>query len=42
MYGSGNIKQGLYINLEGWGWGGDGWGFKGGDTCVPVADSVEV
>ena len=34
------LKQGLYINLEGW----DGeWGGKevqkGGDICMPMADS---
>ena len=34
------LKQGLYINLEGW--DGEGAGRevqKGGDICIPVADS---
>ena len=36
------LKQGLCINLEGWGWGweGDRRKFqKGGDTCISMADS---
>ena len=34
------LKQGLCINLEGWGGEGDGREFqKGGDTCKPMADS---
>ena len=34
------LKQGLRINLEGWGGEGDGREFqKGGDTCVSMADS---
>ena len=34
------LKQGLWINLEGWG-GGGGWegGSEGGNICIPVADS---
>ena len=34
------LKQGLWINLEGWG-GGGRWegGSKGGNICIPVADS---
>ena len=34
------LKQGLYINLEGW--DGEGAGMevqKGGDICIPIADS---
>ena len=34
------LKHGLYITLEGW--GGEGEGReppKGGDICIPVADS---
>ena len=34
------IKQGLCINLEGWDGVGDGREVqKGGDICIPVADS---
>ena len=34
------LKQGLCINLEGLGWGGRWEGSsKGGDICVPMADS---
>ena len=34
------LKQGLYINLEGQDGEGDGSEFqKGGDTCIPMADS---
>ena len=34
------LKQGLCINLEGWGWEGDRRKFqKGGDICIPMADS---
>ena len=34
------LKQGLCINLEGWDWKGDGREFqKGGDICIPMADS---
>ena len=34
------LKQGLCINLEGWKGEGDGKEFqKGGDTCIPMADS---
>ena len=37
------LKQGLCINLEGWDWGGDGREVqKGGDMCIPMADSCEV
>ena len=33
-------KQGLCINLEGWGGVGDGREIqKGGDVCIPMADS---
>ena len=33
-------KQGLCINLEGWDVEGDGREFqKGGDVCIPMADS---
>ena len=39
----GKLKQGLCINLEGWGGmgaGGDGREIqKGGDICIPMADS---
>ena len=39
LYGSGNFKQGLCINLEGWGREGDRGEFqKGGDICIPMAD----
>ena len=35
------LKQGLCINLEGWDGEGDGREFqKGGDICIPMADSV--
>ena len=34
------LKQGLYINLEGWDEEGDGREFqKGEDICIPMADS---
>ena len=34
------LKQGLYINLEGWDVEGDGREVqKGGDICIPMADS---
>ena len=34
------LKQGLCINLEGWDGHGDGREFqKGGDICMPLADS---
>ena len=34
------LKQGLCINLEGWDGEGDGReAQKGGDTCIPMADS---
>ena len=34
------LKQGLCVNLEGWDGEGDGRELqKGGDTCIPVADS---
>ena len=34
------LKQGLCINLEGWDGKGDGREVqKGGDICIPVADS---
>ena len=34
------LKQGLCINLEGWDGVGDGREVqKGGDICVPMADS---
>ena len=34
------VKQELYINLEGWDGEGDGREFqKGGDICIPMADS---
>ena len=34
------LKQGLCINLEGWDREGDGGEVqKGGDICVPMADS---
>ena len=34
------LKQGLYINLEGWDGEGDGREFQnGGDICIPMADS---
>ena len=36
----GKLKQGLCINLEGWDGEGDGReDQKGGDTCIPMADS---
>ena len=34
------LKQGLCINMEGWDREGDGREFqKGGDICIPIADS---
>ena len=37
------LKQGLWINLEGWNGEGDGREFqKGGDICLPMADSCWV
>ena len=33
------LKQGLCINLEGWDGEGDGEVQKGGDICIPMADS---
>ena len=34
------LKQGLFINLEGWDGEGDGREVqKGGDICIPVVDS---
>ena len=34
------LKQGLCINLEGWDGQGEGREFqKGGDICIPMADS---
>ena len=34
------LKQGLCINVEAWGGEGDGREFqKGGDMCIPMADS---
>ena len=34
------LKQGLCINLEGWDWERDGREIqKGGDMCIPMADS---
>ena len=34
------LKQGLWINLEGWDGEGDGRELqKGGDICIPIADS---
>ena len=34
------LKQGIYINLEGWDGEGDGRKFqKGGIICIPMADS---
>ena len=34
------LKQGLWINLEGWDDEGDASEFqKGGDICIPMADS---
>ena len=39
LYGSGN-SNGLCINLEGWDGEGEGREFqKGGDICIPIADS---
>ena len=36
------LKQGLYINLEEWDGEGDGMEVqKGGDICIPMADSGE-
>ena len=40
LYGSENSEQGLCINLEEW--DGEGYGMefqKGGDICIPMADS---
>ena len=38
--GFGKLKQGLCINLEGWNGDVDGREFpKGGDICIPMADS---
>ena len=35
-----NLKQGLYINLEGWDGEGDGTEVqKGGDICIPITES---
>ena len=35
------LKQGLCINLEGWDGEGDGKEVqKGGDICIPMADSL--
>ena len=40
LYGSGNSKQGLCINVEGWDGEGDGREVqKGGDICIPMAGS---
>ena len=40
LYDSGNSKQGLCNNLEGWDWEGDGRQVQeGGDICIPMADS---
>ena len=37
------LKQGLYINLEGWDLEVDGREVqKGGNICIPMADSFEV
>ena len=37
------LKQGLGINLEGWDGEGDGRKVqKGGDVCIPMADSSEI
>ena len=34
------LKQGLCSNLEGWDGEGDGKEFqRGGDICIPIADS---
>ena len=39
LYGSGNSKQGLCSNLEGWNGEGDGREVqKGRDICIPMAD----
>ena len=36
------LKQGLCINLEGWDGEGDGREVqKGGDICIPMADSYQ-
>ena len=33
--------QGLFINLQGWNGAGDGREVqKGGDVCIPMADSL--
>ena len=40
LYGSENSKQELYIHLDGWDGVGDGREVqKGGDICLPMADS---
>ena len=40
LYGSGNSNRGSVSNQEGWGGEGDGTEVqKGGDICIPVADS---
>ena len=40
MYGSGNSTRGSLISLEGWDGAGDGREVqKGGDICIPMADS---
>ena len=40
LYASGNSKQGLCINLEKWDGEGDRREIqKGGDICIPMADS---
>ena len=40
LYGSGNSNKELCISLEGWDGEGDGSEFqKGGDICIPMADS---
>ena len=33
------LKQGLYINLEGWDGEGEGGSFKREDICITMADS---
>ena len=39
-YGSGDSKQGLCLNVEGWDGKGSGRQVqKGGDICIPMADS---
>ena len=40
LYGSGKLKQALYINLEGWDGEGDRRDIQeGGYICIPMADS---